>query len=310
MIFLSQASPLQAISTHLFPGIELWIKRDDLLHPTVSGNKFRKLKYLLQELTPNSRLISMGGPWSNHLHALAHAAHLTSVPCTGLVRGLRNPDAALTPTLQDCADLGMLLHFVSRDDYRRLRLNPQHWQTKIEADAHHSVWLPEGGMSVAALRGVAELVNELDFVPDTLVTACGTGTTLAGLVAGMRGQGRVLGIAAVQNADFLAAQVSSLLSQAGYPAWDNVEIRTDFDHGGFGKVSSALRDFCQHFENEYQIEIEPVYTGKTLYAVHQLASLHFFRPGERVIVVHTGGLQGKRGYPDFTSIKKGVNHED
>ncbi|MBI3714326.1 MAG: pyridoxal-phosphate dependent enzyme [Burkholderiales bacterium] len=300
MILLSQTSPLQAISNHLFPGIELWIKRDDLLHPSVSGNKFRKLKYLLQDLAPDTRLISMGGPWSNHLHALAHAAHLTGLPCSGLVRGLRNPAAALTPTLQDCAKLGMQLHFVSRDTYRQLRLQPQFWQTQIEVDPQHSLWIPEGGMSRDALRGVVELIDELSFLPDTLITACGTGTTLAGLAAGMRGHGRVLGISAVQNADFLSAQVSSLLQQAGYPAWNNIEIKTEFDHGGFGKVSPALRDFCLRFESDYHIKIEPVYTGKMLYAVHQLACSNFFQPGERVIVVHTGGLQGKRGYPEFT----------
>lgn len=296
MIFLSQTSPLQSISNHLFPGIEVWMKRDDLLHPTVSGNKFRKLKYTLQDLSQGTQLVSMGGAWSNHLHALAHAARLTSVPCIGLVRGLRNPNAALTATLQDCADLGMRLQFVSRESYRQLRQDPSYWQTQIDIDPQQCLWLPEGGMSVTALRGVAELIAELDFRPDTIVTACGTATTLAGLVAGMRGQGRVLGISAVQNASFLAPQVIALLQQAAYPAWQNFEIRTDFDHGGFGKVSPALLDFCQRFEHDYQIEIEPVYTGKMLYAVHRLARQHFFRPGERVILIHTGGLQGKRGY--------------
>lgn len=300
MIFLSQASPLQAIDNHLFPGIDLWIKRDDLLHTTVSGNKFRKLKYLLQDVAKDTLLVSMGGAWSNHLHALAHAAQLCALPCLGLVRGLRNPHAALTPTLQDCADLGMRLHYLSRETYRQLRLSPTLWQTEIQEDPRRCLWLPEGGMSSVALRGVAELIDELDFIPDTIVTACGTGTTLAGLVAGMQGQGRVLGIAAVQNAHFLAPQVTTLLQQAAYPAWQNFEIRTDFDHGGFGKISPSLRDFCLRFEHDYHIDIEPVYTGKMLYAVHQLAHSHYFRPGERVIVVHTGGLQGKRGYPEFT----------
>lgn len=299
MNLLLQASPLQSISSELFPGIELWMKRDDLLHPTVSGNKFRKLKYLFQDLAPDTQLISMGGAWSNHLHALAHAAHLTARPCTGLIRGLRQPNAALTPTLQDCTNLGMQLHFVSRETYRQLRHDTVYWQSQIAHDPQRCLWIPEGGMSLEALRGVAELVDELDFLPDTLVAACGTGTTLAGLAVGMRGRGRVLGISAVQNAHFLAAQVSSLLHQAAYPAWNNVEINTEFDHGGFGKVSPTLRDFCLRFEHDYQIEIEPIYTGKMLYAVHSLAHQNFFRPDERVIVVHTGGLQGKRGYPEF-----------
>lgn len=298
MFFSSPASILQALDDHLFPGISLWMKRDDLLHPMVSGNKFRKLKYVLHELEPNTQLVSMGGPWSNHLHALAHAAHSLALPCTGLVRGLRDQHSALTATLQDCVHLGMRLQFVSRESYRQLRQSPTHWQSHITNDPLHCLWLPEGGMSIAALRGVAELIDELDFLPDTIVTACGTGTTLAGLVAGMRGHGRVLGIAAVQNASYLNQQVDALLHQAAYPAWHNFDIKTGFEHGGFGKVSPALRDFCARFERHYQIAIEPVYTGKMLYAVHQLAHSAYFSPGERVVVVHTGGLQGKRGYPE------------
>lgn len=298
MFYSSSASILEALDDQFFPGISLWMKRDDLLHPTVSGNKFRKLKYVLHKLTPGTHLVSMGGPWSNHLHALAHAAHTFDLPCTGLVRGLRDLDSALTPSLQDCFDLGMQLQFVSRDSYRQLRLSPEHWQTHIPNDLQPCLWLPEGGMSTEALLGVAELIDELDFLPDTIITACGTGTTLAGLVAGMRGHGRVLGIAAVQNARYLHQQVSTLLQQAAYPAWQNFDINTDFTHGGFGKVSPALRDFCRRFEHHYQIAIEPVYTGKMLYAVHQLAHSAYFSPGERVIVVHTGGLQGKRGYPE------------
>lgn len=300
-MFLSSpasSSTLQALDEHLFPNISLWIKRDDLLHPHVSGNKFRKLKYVLHQLNPGTHLVSMGGPWSNHLHALAHAAHLTGLPCTGFVRGLRDDSMALTPTLQDCVDLGMQVQFVSREHYRHLRQSPTYWQTQIKHHSHHCVWLPEGGMSIEAMRGVTEVIDELDFLPDTIVTACGTGTTLAGLVAGMRGRGRVLGIAAVQNACYLDQQVSVLLHQAGYPAWQNFAIKTEFDHGGFAKVSPELRDFCARFEHHYCIEIEPVYTGKMLYAVHQLAHANYFSPAERVVVLHTGGLQGKRGYAD------------
>ncbi|MBR7748157.1 1-aminocyclopropane-1-carboxylate deaminase/D-cysteine desulfhydrase [Undibacterium baiyunense] len=304
MHFMSYSSPLQIIESQLFPGIALWVKRDDLLHPQVSGNKFRKLKYPLSAaLLQRANLISMGGAWSNHLHALAHAGHLLGLKTTGLVRGLvPNNQTSLSPTLQDCQSLGMRLHFLSRLDYRELRLNPNYWQRWIETDPAEYFWLPEGGSSAEAVRGVAELIDELDWIPDTIILACGTGATLAGIVMGMHNQGRVIGIAAVQNAGYLKSDVQQLLLAAENTHFDNFEILHQFTHGGFAKVSPTLMHFCEQFTAETDIPLEPVYTGKMFYSLHQLCISKHFKEGEKVIAIHTGGLQGNRGF-DLTSTQ-------
>jgi 1-aminocyclopropane-1-carboxylate deaminase len=301
MSLLSFSSPLEPLLNDVFPNIQLWMKRDDLLHPSVSGNKFRKLKYnLIQAHENRPILISMGGAWSNHLHALAHAAQLLGLSAVGLVRGLHAAHSPLNATLSDCQSAGMQLQFVSRDDYRTLRDQPDFWRNWITQDPKEYLWLSEGGSNSLALTGMAELVDELrqdlGSTPDTVVLACGTGASLAGILAGLRGQGRVIGIAAVSNAGYLRQQVQQLLLDAGQPAYQNFEILLDFAHGGFAKTSPALLQFCEQFSQQTQIPVEPVYTGKMLFALAELCRSGKFVKGESVVAVHTGGLQGLRGY--------------
>ena len=296
MQFSSQPSPCQLLQSTAFLGREVWVKRDDLLHPEVSGNKFRKLKYQLSTLEgKQSTLVTMGGPWSNHLHALAHAAALGGWPAIGLVRGAAGLDSA---TLDDCRQLGMHIQFVSRQDYRQLREDPQAWRRHIAAADDSYVWLPEGGSAPAALRGVAELVDELstELLPDVIMVACGTGATLAGILAGLQGRSRVIGIAVLKDAAYLHQEIARLLQEAGYPAYRNYELITDAHHGGYGKAPPELRQFCREFSQEFGLPIEPVYTGKLFHALRRLQQAQVFRPDERVLAVHTGGMQGARGF--------------
>ncbi|MES2106449.1 MAG: pyridoxal-phosphate dependent enzyme [Pseudomonadota bacterium] len=293
------ASPCQLTQDASVLGRQVWVKRDDLLHAQVSGNKFRKLKYPLMQLQLQGRpatLVTMGGPWSNHLHALAHAAAMHGYAALGLVRG---PHAVDSATLDDCRRLGMQIRFVSREEYRALRDVPEQWRAHLDAgDIVHGgpVWLPEGGSSPQALHGVAELIGELPFVPDTMLVACGTGATLAGLLAGLQGQGRVLGIAVLKNAGYLRAEIARLLVQAGYPAYDNYELLTDYHHGGYAKTTAELLEFCAGFSAQTGIPVEPVYTGKMFHALKLLNVAGKFDPGEKVVALHTGGLQGARGF--------------
>jgi 1-aminocyclopropane-1-carboxylate deaminase len=281
----------------MFAGCQLWIKRDDLLHADVSGNKFRKLKYPLLALRGQQpTLVTMGGPWSNHLHALAHAGALSGWPTIGLVRGADGVDSA---TLADCRRLGMRITFVSREQYRTLRQFPDSWRRHVPDAVDGCVWLPEGGSAPAALHGVAEIIDELPFIPDTMLVACGTGATLAGLLAGLQGRGRVIGVAVFRNAGYLRAEVARLLHQAGYPPYGNYTLLTDAHHGGYGKAPLVLRQFCREFAQETGIAVEPVYTGKLLYAARQLAQSGAFDQDERIVAVHTGGLQGARGFADL-----------
>jgi len=268
--------------------IELWMKRDDLLHPVISGNKWRKLKYIIDHALSLSAdtLISMGGAYSNHLHALAYVGKVLGLKTIGLVRGEQPP--VLTPALRDMKTWGMTLKFVSRTDYRLLR---QHkgWHD-LPGLKHGQYWLPEGGAQVLALNGVAELVAEIDIHYDTLCLPCGTGTTLAGIAEEAPEPVSVLGFAALKNAGFLTADVAALLSRSR----NNWQINLDYSFGGFAKTNAELNAFIEDFELKTTIPLEPVYTGKMMYAIYDLIKKHYFKPGTRIIALHTGGLQGKR----------------
>ncbi|WP_027157766.1 1-aminocyclopropane-1-carboxylate deaminase/D-cysteine desulfhydrase [Methylobacter luteus] len=271
-------------------GIELWVKRDDLLHPVISGNKWRKLKYILDHALSLGAhtLISMGGAYSNHLHALAYVGRELGLKTTGLIRG-EQPDT-LNPTLVDMRNWGMELKFVSRSDYRDLR-HYKDWQD-LPGIKSRQYWLPEGGAQTLALKGVAELVREIDMPYDMLCVPCGTGTTLAGIIEAVPESVSVMGFAALKNAGFLTADVESLLSRP-YANW---QINPDYHFGGFAQVNAELMAFIEAFELKTHVPLEPVYTGKMLYGLYDLIAQGCFKPGQRIIAVHTGGLQGKRGF--------------
>jgi len=270
--------------------IELWMKRDDLLHPIISGNKWRKLKYTLDHALSEGAdtLISMGGAYSNHLHALAYVGKALGLKTIGLVRG-EQPET-LTPTLSDLQNWGMVLKFVSRFDYRLLRQYKGCYD--LPGLKPRQYWLPEGGAQALALKGVAELVNEIDIAYDILCVPCGTGATLAGIIDMVPDQVSVMGFAALKNAEFLQTDVESLLPRP----CSNWQINMDYHFGGFAKTSAELMTFMADFEFKTGIPLEPVYTGKMIYAIYNLITKHTFKPGQRIIAVHTGGLQGKRGF--------------
>jgi 1-aminocyclopropane-1-carboxylate deaminase len=294
-----QASILSKINDPLLDQhqVSLWLKRDDLLHPVISGNKWRKLKYLLNHaLAVHSHtLISMGGAYSNHLHALAYIGHALQLQTIGLVRGER--PTPLTPTLQDAHDWGMTLKFVSRSDYRLLR-EYQNWNSLPDLQTGQ-YWLPEGGAHALALQGVAELANEITLPYTWLCVPCGTGTTLAGLVNAIPEPSRLLGFAALKNAGFLNRDVAQLLQ---HPR-QNWQINLDYHFGGFAQVSPELTEFIHNFHIMTGIALEPVYTGKMLFGLYDLIKKRTFAPGTTLIAVHTGGLQGNRGFNYEPSIR-------
>jgi 1-aminocyclopropane-1-carboxylate deaminase len=184
----------------------------------------------------------------------------------------------------------MELKFVSRSDYRMLRqYKGCHDLPGLKPEQY---WLPEGGMQPLALKGVAELVNEIDVLYDILCAPCGTGTTLAGMIEAVPDTVSVLGFATLKNADFLQPEVESLLPRT----CTNWRINHNYHFGGFAKTNAGLMTFIQDFEFKTGILLEPVYTGKMMYALYDLLAKRAFKPGQRIIAVHTGGLQGKRGF--------------
>lgn len=286
-------SPLTPINEPLLNerGLRLWIKRDDLLDPVISGNKWRKLKYILNHAlqVEADTIISMGGPYSNHLHALAFVGQCLGLKTIAYVRGEK--PAQLNPTLRDLLAWGMQLHFVSRSDYRALRAYKAY--DSLPELKSGQYWLPEGGATDLALQGVAEIVDEIDIDYDVLAVACGTGTTLAGLIAAMPPGKKALGVAALKGAGFLNDDVGQLLSgQIGQLAdW---QILLDYHHGGFGKTSPELMAFIDDFQARHRLALERVYTGKLLFGLYDLIRQGFFTPGQSIVAIHTGGLQGAR----------------
>jgi 1-aminocyclopropane-1-carboxylate deaminase len=284
-------SPLIRIADPALPGdIELWLKRDDRLHPIISGNKWRKLRYILEDALASGAhtLVSMGGAYSNHLHALAYTGKRLGLQTIGYVRGeqLEPP----TPTLRDCRQWGMELRYVSRTDYRKLRQYRE--PSALPGIRPGQYWLPEGGAQPLALKGAAELVDEIGLPFDVLCLPCGTGTTFAGCVAALGGEHAAVGFAALKNADFLAADVESLLPTP-YTNW---RINPQYHFGGFAKTTPELLEFIRRFESMQQIPLEPVYTGKMMYGLYDMIAKGCFESGRRLVAVHTGGLQGRRGF--------------
>lgn len=268
--------------------VELWIKRDDLLHPIVSGNKWRKLKHILNHALSLGaiKIVSMGGAYSNHLHALAYVGHRLGLQTEGFIRG----EPQSNPTLNDLRRWGMHLHFVSREDYRNLR-QYNDWNSLPGID-NGAYWLPEGGSVDLALQGVAELVSEIDIPYDVVCCPCGTGTTLAGIIEAARPDVRVFGFSALKGGSFLRHDVEALLTQPR----GNWDIVTDYHFGGFARTKPELIEFIEQFFNETSVLLEPIYTAKMFYGIYDLMAKGFFPAGRRIVAMHTGGLQGNRGF--------------
>ncbi len=266
--------------------IQLYLKRDDLLHPLVSGNKWRKLKYNLVRFRSENNwpILTWGGAYSNHLFATAAAGQLFGFQTIGIVRGDELQHRPLNPTLTFCRDAGMTLEFVSRIDYRRQTDPTQFDPARLAAlFAHYGPVnvLPEGGTDPDGLaqRGTAEImpeiIRQLGHPPDWVCCAVGTGGTLAGLLQSAPPATNVLGINVVTNRPHHPNQTG------------------DYTFGGYGKATPDLLAFIQTFESQTGIRLEPIYTGKLLFAIYDLARRGYFPPDATVVAVHTGGVRNE-----------------
>jgi 1-aminocyclopropane-1-carboxylate deaminase len=286
-------SPLQRIKEPFFSdsGIELFIKRDDLIHPEISGNKWRKLKYNLEEAEKLGKkgLLTFGGAYSNHIYATAAAGKEFGFHTIGVIRGKDASEE--NPTLSFAKSCGMTLHFIDRDEYRNK--NDKDFLEKLKAEFNEPYIIPEGGANIQGVRGCAEIISEIDLPFDYICCPCGTATTLAGLVTGLKGKSKALGFAVLKNGGFLNEEVNKLLYEE--QTYKNWSINTDYHFGGYAKADETLLKFIAELEQKHQIQYEPIYTGKMMYGIYDLVSKGFFRKGERIIALHTGGLQGLAG---------------
>lgn len=263
--------------------IKVFIKRDDLTHEQVSGNKFRKLKYNLIEAKNLGfkKILTFGGAYSNHIAAVAEAGFLFGFETLGIVRGDELNEES-SPTLKMAFQKGMRFEFVSREAYR----NKEKLSSKF---SNQNFVIPEGGSNHLALKGVAELLDEQPH-PEYICTAVGTGGTMAGLLNNSDYKGKVLGFAVLKNGDFLKEEVSALL-QKNFP--ENAELETRFHFGGYAKYNDELLRFIRGFELKHGFYLDQVYTGKMFFGVYQKIKDGHFKKGTRIILLHTGGLQGR-----------------
>ena len=284
-------------------GVSIFIKRDDLLHPTddicFCGNKWRKLKYNLirARAAGHQQLLTFGGAYSNHIAAVASAGKLFGFSTIGIIRGEEH--LPLNPTLRHAREMGMRVHYMNRSEFRR-KSEPE-VVANLEEQFGSAYVIPEGGTNASALQGVEELVGELraqTTIDDQtlLAVSCGTGGTMAGLIKGMSGQGQILGFPALKG-DFMAREVEQLLASEG-AKWKNWSLQADYHFGGYAKHKPELVRFMRDFAQQYGIKLDPIYTSKLFYGVLDLIKKGAFEVGSKVVVVHTGGLQGIKGWEE------------
>ena len=299
-------SPLQEIQAPWLAekGIQLLIKRDDLLHLPMAnggnggdvqvafcGNKYRKLKYnlLAARKERRSQLLTFGGAYSNHITAMAEAGSLFGFQTIGVIRG--EETLPLNPSLQFARSCGMRLHYLNRLTYS------EKYDEAVITDLHHRFgsfyMLPEGGTNDLAIKGVVELLEEIHphYKDSTFAVSCGTGGTVAGIIEGLAGHGEVIGISVLKGS-FLKKEVKGMLSRS-YKNWT---ILKDYHFGGYAKFNPSLIDFINQFKKEHQIALDPIYTGKLFFAIYDLIRKGYFSRGTTIIAIHTGGLQGIHGF--------------
>ncbi len=288
MIHLDFNSPEEEVHHPLFrkKNIRVYLKRDDLIHPFISGNKWRKLKYplLKAQIEQKKHLVTFGGVWSNHLLATACVAAKFGLKSTGFVRG----EDINTDVIALCKLWGMALRFVDRESYRdKQKLFEDHFKNDKSA-----FFIDEGGASPEAAQGCAEIIEELQGDYQHIFCAAGTGTTVAGIINGLhhaKSSSRFHAVSALKG-DFLKTDINNLLIEP-----ISYEFHSEYHFGGYAKTQPELIQLISEFASSTGILLDPVYTGKMMFAIFDLAEKNYFKHGSRILAIHTGGLFGLLG---------------
>ncbi|MDR2223450.1 MAG: pyridoxal-phosphate dependent enzyme [Flavobacteriaceae bacterium] len=270
-----------------FPqGITVSIKREDLLHPEVSGNKFRKLKYNIQKAMElgYTQLLTFGGAYSNHIAATAAAGRIMGIKTIGVIRGDELVDKYKdNPTLVKAEQDGMQFKFVSRTAYREK--SSVAFLQELEEEFGSVYIVPEGGTNAEAIKGTAEILKEEDQVFDYISVAVGTGGTIAGIINSSGSNQKILGFPALKG-DFLSEEINNFAHNS------NWELIHDYHFGGYAKYNEQLLFFISSFKEKTGILLDPIYTGKMVYGIFDLINKGYFPPDSKILMIHTGGLQG------------------
>ena len=301
MNFLSNLklpSPVTQIKNQLLTEkkIKLFIKRDELIHPVIQGNKWRKLKYNLLEAQKNKQntILSFGGAYSNHLHALAAVGQQSGIKTIGVIRG--EAHYPLNPCLQDMENWGMQLKFIKRIEYKQK--NNTDFIKSLHQEFGEFYLIPEGGNNAAGKMGCVELLDELVDQYDVICCEVGSGTMLSSLIQNKKQLNtHYLGFAVMKNLQLDQEIKESLIlsehKSSDLPAW---KINHEYHFGGFAKTTPELDAFINNFKQQYNVQLEPVYSGKMLWGILDLIQKDYFKAGTCILAIHGGGLQGLRGF--------------
>ncbi len=275
--------------------VSLFIKREDELHPFVSGNKFRKLKYNILEARKQDKkvLLTFGGAYSNHIAAVASAGNLCGFKTIGIIRGEElgeDLDKTLeaNATLRFAVENGMELEFISRSTYREK--TSLEFLEYLEEKYKGFYLIPEGGTNELAVQGCEEILEESDMDFDYICSAVGTGGTISGLINSSQKGQKVLGFPALKG-EFLEEEIKKYINTKE----KNWQLIHNYNFGGYGKVNKDLVIFINKFKLETDILLDPIYTGKMLFGVVDMIRKGFFESGSKILAIHTGGLQGIEG---------------
>ena len=277
--------PIQKITTG---DVEIFLKREDLIHPEISGNKYWKLYFnvnnYLEGPGKNPLLITFGGAFSNHIASVAAFGRIFNIPTMGIIRGEELEDHFFENyTLKRAFENGMRFRFVNRTDYRKKEL----LTAELQKEFPEALIIPEGGSNLQAVEGVKFMLTEQTKDFDYLCTAVGTGGSIAGISRYAVEKQNVIGFTVVKDSG-LKQKITELSGNSNFNL-------IDADFGGYGKISDDVVRFINNFWQEYNIPLDPVYTGKMMMKLFQMKEEGYFPKGSKVMAFHTGGLQGIEG---------------
>ncbi len=264
--------------------VRLFVKREDLNHPRISGNKWWKLKHniLAAQREAKTTLLTYGGAYSNHIYATSAAAFELGLNSIGVIRG--EETTPLNETLRIAKENGMRFYYVSRQEYKKKSHSDE--IEKLHVLFGNFYRIPEGGSNDLAISGVAEFAEKLDKDFNYVCCPVGTGATLAGLVRGLKGQGKVIGLLVLKGGN----EWNDEILKFG-PGYENWQLIHDYHAGGYAKVTPELKSFMEAFTIQHDIPVEGVYSGKLFYGLFDLIRSGYFERGSRILAIHTGGIR-------------------